>query len=120
MTNKLPPLPEPMGYVPFAGEFYQAAELDQEVKDDAETVWCFSMQQMRAYAEEAVRLEREAIFEEVCKVSDGVFMMLHANGITGAEHQSVQSAISVIRNTIRARSAAIRARSEVAPDPTER
>ena len=102
MTDKLPPLPQAVDVTPQSWSNLYSAD------------------QMRAYAEEAVRLEREAIFEEVCKVSDGVFMMLHANGITSAEHQSVQSAISVIRNTIRARSAAIRARSEVAPDPAER
>lgn len=41
-------MPEPVGYVPFPGEFYPPDELDAEVKNDPFTTRVYSHAQMRA------------------------------------------------------------------------
>ncbi|MET3371970.1 hypothetical protein ABIC89_001011 [Variovorax boronicumulans] len=56
-------MPEPVGYVPFHGEFYPPDELDDEVKDDPSVTRVYSANQMRAMfdaaTERAAKLERE-------------------------------------------------------------
>lgn len=50
-----------------------------------------------AITEEAVRLEREAIFEEVCKWEDGSFMKLHAGEMSAQEFRTAKAVVVAIR-----------------------
>lgn len=63
-------MPEPVGYVPFPGEFYPPDELDAEVKDDPFTTRVYSHAQMRAMfdaaTERAAKLV-EALRDSHCK-----------------------------------------------------
>jgi len=85
MSN-LPPLPEP----------------DHSL--DCGTMPFFREDQMRAYAEEAVRLEREAIFEAACRSGDEDFMKRYAGNMTAQEYASANAVVVAIRSAIRARS----------------
>ena len=58
----------------------------------------------RLVAEEAVRLEREAIFEQVCQWEDGSFMKLHAGEMSAQEFRTAKAVVVAIRSAIRARS----------------
>lgn len=62
-------MPEPVGYIPFPGEFYPPDQLDAEVKDDPFTTRVYSHAQMRAMfdaaTERAAKLCEEEVVEEL-------------------------------------------------------
>ena len=109
MGDNLPELPEPMSY----GSWTSCE------KCNAYQAPIYSADQLRAFAEEAVRMEREAIFEEICKVGDGAFMQRYGKKMGDGEYRGVNSAVAVMLDTVRARMATtIRASSEQGREPS--
>lgn len=65
-------MPEPFGYVPFAGEFYPPDELDAEVKNDPSVPAVFTADQVRqAMLDATERAAKTCELEVVQEVSDG-------------------------------------------------
>lgn len=65
MTDQLPPLPEPFSYFYMDGDTGRWTEYRRRPINGSEEEPLFDADQMRAYAQEAARQEREAILAAV-------------------------------------------------------